>query len=83
VNEIWTMGVTQDGKYVLTASHDKSMRLWEKTNEPLVLDDERETVKNDLTLKHKKNAQKMRKYLFLKIRKKKNNMKTKCQKKSK
>jgi len=29
----------------LTGSHDKSIRLWEKTNEPLVLEDERETEK--------------------------------------
>ena len=44
LNEIWTMCVSNDGKYVVTASHDKSMRLWEKTNEILVLDDERENV---------------------------------------
>lgn len=45
MNEIWALNVSSDGKYVLTASHDKSIRLWEKTNEPLVLDDERETEK--------------------------------------
>ena len=39
------MSVSNDGKYVLTASHDKSLRLWEKTREPLVLEDERETEK--------------------------------------
>ena len=39
------MCVSQDGKYLVTASHDKSMRLWEKTNEPLVLEDERENEK--------------------------------------
>lgn len=38
------MAISSDGKYVLTGSHDKSMRLWEKTNEILVLEDERETV---------------------------------------
>jgi WD40 repeat protein len=43
--EIWSMVVSNDGKYVLTSSHDKSMRLWEKTSEPLVLEDERETVR--------------------------------------
>ena len=43
--EIWAMSVSNDGKYVLTASHDKSLRLWEKTREPLVLEDERETEK--------------------------------------
>jgi len=45
LNEIWTMCVSHDGKYLVTASHDKSLRLWEKTNEPLVLEDERETEK--------------------------------------
>ena len=44
LNEIWTMAVSHDGKYVVTGSHDKSMRIWEKTNEPLVLEDERENV---------------------------------------
>ena len=44
MNEIWTMAVSHDGKYVVTGSHDKSMRIWEKTNEPLVLEDERENV---------------------------------------
>lgn len=45
LNEIWTMAVSHDGKYVVTGSHDKSMRIWEKTNEPLVLEDERENEK--------------------------------------
>ena len=26
----------------MTSGHDKTLRLWEKTQEPLVLDDERE-----------------------------------------
>ncbi len=39
------MAVSHDGKYVVTGSHDKSMRIWEKTNEPLVLEDERENVR--------------------------------------
>jgi U3 small nucleolar RNA-associated protein 12 len=38
------MAVSGDGKFVVTGSHDKSMRLWEKTNEPLVLEDERENA---------------------------------------
>lgn len=45
MNEIWTMAISHDGKYVVTGSHDKSMRVWEKTNEPLVLEDERENEK--------------------------------------
>lgn len=41
--EIWALTVTGDGKFVVTAGHDRSIRLWERTSEPLVLEDERET----------------------------------------
>ena len=37
------MTVSPNGKYVVTSGHDKTLRLWEKTQEPLVLEDERET----------------------------------------
>ena len=30
------------GKHVISSGHDKTLRLWDKTQEPLVLDDERE-----------------------------------------
>jgi U3 small nucleolar RNA-associated protein 12 len=50
-SEVWTLCVSNDGKYVITASHDKSMRLWERTFEPLVLEDERE---NENDAKHEK-----------------------------
>ena len=36
------MSISPNGKYVVTSGHDKTLRLWEKTQEPLVLDDERE-----------------------------------------
>ena len=42
------MGISNDGKFVVTGSQDKTMRLWEKTNEPLILEDERETVSSVL-----------------------------------
>ena len=41
--QVWTLAVSEDGKYVCTAGHDRSLRLWERTQEPLVLEDERET----------------------------------------
>lgn len=41
--QVWTLAVSDDGKYVATAGHDRSIRLWERTQEPLVLEDERET----------------------------------------
>lgn len=34
--------MSPNGKHVVTSGHDKTLRLWEKTQEPLVLDDERE-----------------------------------------
>ncbi|EFX77767.1 hypothetical protein DAPPUDRAFT_53813 [Daphnia pulex] len=41
--QVWTLAVKKDGKYVSTAGHDRSIRLWERTQEPLVLEDDRET----------------------------------------
>lgn len=41
------MCVSGDGKFVVTGAHDKSLRIWERTNEPLVLEDERETEKEE------------------------------------
>ena len=37
------MAVSPNAKFVVTSGHDKSLRLWERTEEVLVLDDERET----------------------------------------
>ncbi|GFV08204.1 WD repeat-containing protein 3 [Trichonephila clavipes] len=41
-NEITAMSVSPDGLYVVTASKDRSIRTWEKTKEPLVLEEEQE-----------------------------------------
>jgi U3 small nucleolar RNA-associated protein 12 len=46
LSEIWSLAVSNDGKFVITGSHDKSIRLWERTYEPLVLEDERENEKD-------------------------------------
>ena len=46
--QIWTLAVSHDGKFVTTAGHDRSIRLWHRTQEPLVLDDERETEREKL-----------------------------------
>ncbi|KAF8316849.1 WD-repeat-containing protein [Clavulina sp. PMI_390] len=40
--EIWALAVSNNGKFVITGSHDKSLRVWEKTEEPLFLEEERE-----------------------------------------
>ena len=42
ISKVWTLSISPNGKYVVTSGHDKTLRLWEKTQEPLVLDDERE-----------------------------------------
>lgn len=39
------MALSPNGDYVVSASHDKSLRLWERTREPLILEEEREMVR--------------------------------------
>ena len=34
-NEIWALAVSNYGKFVVTGSHDKSIRVWEKLDEPV------------------------------------------------
>jgi len=43
--EVWGLALSPNGDYVVSASHDKSLRLWERTREPLVLEEEREMVR--------------------------------------
>merc|ERR1712048_37698 len=40
--EIWAMAVSSGGEYVVSGSHDKSIRVWQRTEELLVIDEERE-----------------------------------------
>lgn len=40
--EIWALAVSPNGKYVTSSSHDKSLRVWERSEEPLIVDEERE-----------------------------------------
>ncbi|KAI8839624.1 WD40-repeat-containing domain protein [Chytridium lagenaria] len=46
--EIWALGVGKYGSIVVTASHDKSIRIWEKTDEQFTLDEERDRDLEDL-----------------------------------
>lgn len=43
--EVWCIDVSSTGEFVATSSHDKSVRIWERTDETLVLEDERETAR--------------------------------------
>ncbi len=40
--EVWALSTDREGKQVVTAGADRSIRLWEKTDEPLFLEEERE-----------------------------------------
>jgi len=40
--EIWAMVISRTGDFVVSASHDKSIRIWSRTDEPLFLEEERE-----------------------------------------
>lgn len=41
-SEIWAIAAGRNGNFVVTGSHDKSIRVWERTEEPLFLEEERE-----------------------------------------
>ncbi|RJE22189.1 DOM34-interacting protein [Aspergillus sclerotialis] len=40
--EIWALTISHSGEFVVSASHDKSLRIWEQSDEPLFLEEERE-----------------------------------------
>ncbi|PYI28210.1 WD domain protein [Aspergillus indologenus CBS 114.80] len=40
--EIWALAISHSGEFIVTASHDKSIRTWEQTDEQLFLEEERE-----------------------------------------
>lgn len=46
------MAVSPSGDYVVSSSHDKSLRLWERTREPLILEEEREMVRTQAWLQN-------------------------------
>ncbi len=46
--EIWAMTVARTGDFIVTASHDKSIRVWNKTDEPIFLEEEREKELEEL-----------------------------------
>ncbi|KAJ5819911.1 hypothetical protein N7474_005502 [Penicillium riverlandense] len=40
--EIWALAMSHSGEFIVSASHDKSIRIWQQTDEPLFLEEERE-----------------------------------------
>ena len=46
--EIWAMAVSRTGEFLVTASHDKSIRIWDQTDEQLFLEEEREKELEEL-----------------------------------
>ncbi|EXJ66894.1 uncharacterized protein A1O5_10089 [Cladophialophora psammophila CBS 110553] len=46
--EIWAMAVAHSGEFVVTASHDKSIRIWQQTDEQIFLEEEREKELEDM-----------------------------------
>lgn len=41
------MTISPNGRYVVSSGKDRSIRVWEKTNEIVVLEDERETEREE------------------------------------
>ena len=40
--EVWSLAISKRGDFIVSASHDRSIRIWEQTDEPLFLEEERE-----------------------------------------
>ena len=46
--EIWALAISRSGNFLVSASHDKSIRVWRQTDEQLFLEEEREKEMEDL-----------------------------------
>jgi U3 small nucleolar RNA-associated protein 12 len=46
--EIWTIAISHTGNFLVSASHDKSIRVWEETDEQIFLEEEREKELEEL-----------------------------------
>ena len=46
--EIWAIAVSRGGDFLVSAGHDKSIRVWEQTDEQLFLEEEREKELEEL-----------------------------------
>ncbi|KAJ9651311.1 beta transducin [Neophaeococcomyces mojaviensis] len=46
--EIWALAIAHSGQFIATASHDKSIRIWQQTDEQIFLEEEREKELEEL-----------------------------------
>jgi U3 small nucleolar RNA-associated protein 12 len=46
--EIWAIAISHSGAFLVSASHDKSIRVWEETDEQIFLEEEREKELEEL-----------------------------------
>lgn len=46
--QVWALDVSADGSFVLSGGHDRSLRLWRRTDEMVFLEEERERELEDL-----------------------------------
>ncbi|QKX53244.1 uncharacterized protein TRUGW13939_00320 [Talaromyces rugulosus] len=46
--EIWALAMSRSGEFLISASHDKSIRIWQQTDEPVFLEEEREKELEEL-----------------------------------
>ena len=46
--EIWALAVSKTGDFLVSASHDKSIRVWEQTDEQIFLEEERDKELEEL-----------------------------------
>jgi U3 small nucleolar RNA-associated protein 12 len=42
VSEVWALSVSHDGSSLVSAGHDRTLRVWTRTDEPVFLEEERE-----------------------------------------
>ncbi|KAI5286608.1 hypothetical protein KEM54_006649, partial [Ascosphaera aggregata] len=46
--QVWALAVSHSGEFLVSASHDKSIKVWEQTDEQIFLEEEREKELEDL-----------------------------------
>lgn len=46
--EVWSIAMSHSGNFLVTASHDKSIRVWNETDEQIFLEEEREKEMEEL-----------------------------------